>query len=35
MIDDDEDVNVECHFCDKNYTFTPQEIQKLLEQTSK
>ena len=35
MVDDDEDVNVECHFCDKNYTFTPKEIQKLLEQTSK
>ena len=35
MIDDNEDVNVECHFCDKNYKFTPSEIRKLLEQTSK
>ena len=35
MIDDNEDVNVECHFCDKNYKFTPSEIKKLLEQTSK
>ena len=35
MIEDNEDVNVECHFCDKNYKFTPSEIKKLLEQTSK
>ena len=35
MVDDNEDVNVECHFCDKNYKFTPDEIKKLLEQTSK
>lgn len=35
MIEDNEDVNVECHFCDKNYKFTPSEIRKLLEQTSK
>jgi len=35
MIEDNENVNVECHFCDKNYKFTPSEIKKLLEQTSK
>ena len=35
MIEDNENVNVECHFCDKNYKFTPSEIRKLLEQTSK
>ena len=35
MVDDNEDVNVECHFCDKNYKFTPSEIEKLLEQTTK
>ena len=35
MIEDNEDVNVECHFCDKNYKFTPSEIRKLLDQTSK
>ena len=26
MVDDNEDVNVECHFCDKNYKFTPSEL---------
>lgn len=35
MVNDNEDVNVECHFCDKNYKFTPSEIKKLLEQTTK
>ncbi len=35
MVNDNEDVNVECHFCDKNYKFTPSEIEKLLEQTTK
>ncbi len=30
MIDKGEDVNVECHFCNKNYVFTPNDIEKLL-----
>jgi len=30
MADSDEDISVECHFCDKVYTFTPQEIKNLI-----
>ena len=31
MIEAGENVNVECHFCDKSYTFTPDDIKKLLD----
>lgn len=31
MIESGENVNVECHFCDKSYTFTPDDIKKLLD----
>lgn len=31
MIDAGEDTKVECHFCDKVYNFTPEDIKKLLE----
>ena len=31
MIEAGEKVNVECHFCDKSYTFTPDDIKKLLD----
>ncbi|MCM1114406.1 MAG: Hsp33 family molecular chaperone HslO [Clostridium sp.] len=30
MINEGENVNVECHFCEKSYTFTPDDIKKLL-----
>lgn len=30
MIDAKEDIEVECHFCDKKYVFTPEDIEKLL-----
>lgn len=31
MIEAGENVNVECHFCDKSYTFTPDDIKNLLD----
>lgn len=31
MIEAGKNVNVECHFCDKSYTFTPDDIKKLLD----
>lgn len=31
IIDDGEDIHVDCQFCDTIYTFTPDEIQKLLD----
>lgn len=34
MVDENEDISVECHFCDKTYTFTPDEIQKLINSTA-
>ena len=30
MIASGEDTEVECHFCDKKYLFTPDDIKKLL-----
>lgn len=30
MVDSGEDTEVECHFCDKKYVFTPDDIKKLL-----
>lgn len=30
MAESEEDTQVECHFCDKKYVFTPKDIQKLL-----
>ncbi len=32
IIDDGEDIHVDCQFCDTIYTFTPREIQELLTQ---
>lgn len=34
MAEENEDVTVECHFCDKTYIFTPKEIENLINQTS-
>lgn len=31
MANSDKNTTVECHFCDKVYTFTPQEIKKLIQ----
>ncbi len=31
MINSGENTNVECHFCNKTYTFTPDDIKKLLD----
>lgn len=33
MAEENKDITVECHFCDKTYVFTPKEIEKLIEQT--
>lgn len=33
MAEENNDITVECHFCDKTYVFTPKEIEKLIEQT--
>lgn len=33
MAEENRDITVECHFCDKTYVFTPKEIDKLIEQT--
>lgn len=35
MAGDTQDTQVECHFCDKTYVFTPQEISELIESSSK
>lgn len=32
IIDEGQDIHVDCQFCDTIYTFTPQEIQELLDQ---
>lgn len=32
IIDDGEDIHVDCQFCDTIYTFTPDEIQKLMDE---
>lgn len=29
MIDDDKDIEVNCHFCNKNYTFSVQELEEI------
>lgn len=31
MIDDEEDIEVNCHFCNTHYNFTPKELQKMLQ----
>ena len=35
MADSNEDTTVECHFCDKKYTFTPNEINELMKRANK
>lgn len=30
MAEENKDITVECHFCDKTYVFTPKEIEKLM-----
>jgi molecular chaperone Hsp33 len=35
IIDDGEDIHVDCQFCDTIYTFTPEEIQELLDSATK
>jgi molecular chaperone Hsp33 len=35
IIDDGEDIHVDCQFCDTIYTFTPGEIQELLDSATK
>lgn len=35
MADSNEDTTVECHFCDKKYTFTPNEIKELMKRANK
>ena len=34
MADSNEDTQVECHFCDKVYKFTPNEIKSLIKSAS-
>ena len=33
MIDAGEDIQVECHFCDKTYSFTPEQLNDLLKKS--
>ena len=35
MANDDKNTKVECHFCDKEYVFTPQDIQRLIDTSTK
>lgn len=35
MIEDGKPVEVNCHFCNKNYTFSPEELQEMLEQKTR
>mgnify|MGYP002317702685 FL=1 len=35
MIDDGENIELNCHFCNTAYTFTPQELQELLKKCTK
>ena len=35
MANDDKNTKVECHFCDKEYVFTPQDIQHLIDASTK
>lgn len=35
MANDDKDTKVECHFCNKEYVFTPKDISKLIESATK
>ena len=30
MIDDGKDIEVNCHFCNKNYTFSVEELKAIL-----
>lgn len=34
MIDDDKDIEVNCHFCNKNYTFSVQELEEIRRKSS-
>ncbi len=35
MIEDGKPIEVNCHFCNKNYTFSPEELQEMLEQKTR
>ena len=35
IIDEGQDIHVDCQFCDTIYTFTPAEIQELLDHATK
>ena len=35
MAKDDKNTEVECHFCNKKYVFTPQDIQHLIDASTK
>lgn len=30
MINEGKDIEVNCHFCNKNYVFTPEDLKKLI-----
>ena len=32
IIDEGEDINVECHFCDRTYQFTVEQVRRLMAQ---
>ena len=35
LVDEQENVEVCCHFCDKKYTFETSEVEKLMESATK
>ena len=35
MANDDKDTKVECHFCNKEYVFTPQDIKQIINASTK
>ncbi len=35
MAEDKEDINVVCHFCGKEYNFTPDKIEKIAQKKSR
>ena len=35
MIDDGKEIELNCHFCNTNYTFSPEEIEALYKQCTR
>ena len=35
MVDDNKPIEVNCHFCNSHYTFSPEELEQMLEAVTK